>query len=59
MLYLVETQNYYKVGYSNNVNNRIKVYGKESKLILTREGDYIDEQMMHYKLSKYRIKGNE
>lgn len=56
MIYLLKSPcwnpNYvrYKVGYTSDVNRRIKQYEPETLLIATRIGEVIDEQVLHYRL---------
>jgi hypothetical protein len=56
MIYLLKSPcwnpNYvkYKVGYTSDINRRIKQYEPETLLIATRIGEVIDEQVLHYRL---------
>ena len=50
MLYLVESNGYLKVGYTQNLNSRKSNYSSENpefEFIATREGDRKDESYLH------------
>jgi hypothetical protein len=50
MIYLLKSPSWnpdyvkYKVGYTSDINRRIKQYDPETSLVATRPGDRIDEQ---------------
>lgn len=59
MLYLVELDAAYKVGYSATVETRINQYKTGNvivNLIDTREGNYNNEKEIHLALKDYNIK---
>lgn len=60
MLYLLECDNYYKIGYASNLNTRLKHYDTHNpnyKLIDSKEGSHQDETCLHRKCKEFRIKG--
>ena len=62
MIYLVETSNAYKIGATKNINKRFRDYqlmDPDSKILLTQQGDYLDEQAIHHLCKRFRIRGNE
>lgn len=58
MIYLIEQDQYYKIGYTSNLERRMKEYSTHNinfKLISTIEGDRTFEQVLHekFKALKY------
>ena len=56
MLYLIESGNYYKIGITGNLKNRLKNYNTcnpDWKLISSREGNLICEEALHKCFEKY------
>ncbi len=59
MLYLIESSDYYKIGYTKNLKIRIQQYktcNPDFKLLGTIDGDQIDEKILHNKCKKYHYK---
>ena len=59
MLYLVKLDNSYKIGYSKNIEDRLKdlfVTHIDCKLISTKFGNKKDEKELHRLCEKYHIK---
>lgn len=59
MLYLVELDKAYKVGYSNEVHKRVSSFRTSNlkvNLISTREGDKYHESLIHNALNEYNIR---
>lgn len=57
MLYLIENENFYKIGYSNNVKNRMytyKTHNPDCDLVKVIEGTNNDEKNLHKICEKYR-----
>ena len=59
MIYLIESQDYYKIGYTKNITSRLKSYNTTNPnftLLLTEEGDTTDESTLHHLCKEYRYK---
>lgn len=62
IVYLIRSGDNYKIGFSKNINNRIKAYkthNPEFELIKVYEGGRDLEKDLHYGLRPFRIKGTE
>ena len=60
MLYLIESQNYYKIGYAVDVKSRMKSYfthNPDFKLLDECNGDEKIEAILHNRLKHLRVKG--
>jgi hypothetical protein len=60
MLYLIESNGFLKIGYTNNLDNRMAQYGVDNPqyyLLDTAIGDRADEAYLHKLLSDYSYKG--
>lgn len=60
MLYLIKSSNYIKIGFTNNINNRMKAYNTcnpDYELLDTVEGTEEDESNFHNIISKYHYRG--
>lgn len=60
MLYLIESGDYYKIGYSINVKNRMHSYSTNNpnyKLLDQCIGNETTERLLHEKLKHLRVKG--
>lgn len=58
MIYLIESPNYYKIGYTNDINKRLKQYKThclEINLVDCQEGDSKDETLLHYICSPFLV----
>lgn len=58
-LYLIQSGDYLKIGYSKNLSERLtsyKTHNPNFKLLDTREGTFADESFLHKKLKKYLVK---
>lgn len=58
MLYLIEDRDYLKIGYANNVEERMKTYRTHTlytKLLDTKKGSKIDETRLHQLCEPYCI----
>lgn len=56
MLYLIESQGFLKIGFSDNIDKRIDSYHTENpnfKVLNTREGDRKDESYLHFLFKDY------
>ena len=60
MVYLLKLDNFYKIGYSGNIEKRIKTLGVthvDIQLLNTIDnGTYKDESFLHGKCGRFRIK---
>lgn len=59
MLYLLKSENYLKIGYTNNLKERLKSYytaNPDIQLLHTIEGDKIDEAYLHNLFNDYHYK---
>ncbi len=62
MLYLIKCDNFLKIGYTSNLENRLKHYHTHNpnfEILYTRKGDKKDEHYLHKLLSKYKIDSSE
>ena len=56
MIYLLKSPSWnpnyvmYKVGYTSDINKRIKQYEPETSLVATRSGDETDEKVFHLRM---------
>jgi hypothetical protein len=56
MIYLLKSPcwnpNYvrYKIGYTSDINRRLKQYEPETSLVATRPGERVDEQILHLRM---------
>lgn len=60
-LYLIQSGEYLKIGFTKNLQERIKSYNTHNpnyKLLETRDGTYADESYLHKKLKKFSINRN-
>jgi hypothetical protein len=60
MLYLIESSDYYKIGYARDIDRRLKQYNTHNPdyiVIDIKEGDTKDEALLHRKCKEFRIKG--
>lgn len=60
MLYLIESSDYYKIGYASDIDRRLKQYNTHNPdyvVIDIKEGDTKDEALLHKKCKEFRIKG--
>lgn len=60
MLYLIESSDYYKIGYASDIDRRLKQYNTHNPdyvVIDIKEGDTKDEALLHRKCNEFRIKG--
>ena len=60
MLYLIKSNNWLKIGFTNNLDDRLKHYNTdnpEHELISNREGDRKDESYLHSLFKSCEIKG--
>lgn len=60
MIYLLECDNYYKIGYASNLNTRLKHYDTHNpnyKLIDSKEGSQQDETCLHRLCHNFLVKG--
>ena len=60
MLYLIECDAYYKIGYTKNLENRLREYdtlNPSYKLLDFKEGSYEDETTLHKLCKKFLFKG--
>lgn len=58
ILYLMQSGNYLKIGYTKNFANRFSAYkthNPDIKILATREGTYADESYLHKRLKCYLI----
>ena len=58
MLYLLESTNYFKIGYTTNIKSRLSTYkthNPDIKLIQTKDGTKNDEKILHKICEKYRF----
>ena len=59
MIYLIQLDNAYKIGYSDNIKDRINHLSKthlDVKIISLREGDKKHEQLLHNACKEFHIK---
>ena len=59
MIYLVQLDNAYKIGYAKNIDNRIKNLSTTHvivNLIDSKEGSYKDEKELHNLCNEFKIK---
>ena len=59
MIYLIESGEYYKIGYAENLKNRCKNYNTHNPnyaVIDTMEGNKLDEKILHKLCKKYHEK---
>ena len=59
MLYLVKLDSYYKIGYSDNIEQRLKQFEPthiEVKLLSTKFGNRSDEKELHKLCKNFKIK---
>lgn len=59
MIYLITDGKYLKIGYSENISNRMKSYSTHSnnfKLLSYKEGGTKDESILHEKYEKYNVR---
>lgn len=59
MIYLIESGDYYKIGYTTNINQRLKSYitaNPNFKLIETKEGSKQDEKELHRLCKEFKFK---
>lgn len=62
MLYLIQSSDFLKIGYTSNLEQRIKKYkthNPDFKIIATRKGNKKDEIYLHRLLHKYRVDKTE
>lgn len=60
MLYFIKSNDFYKIGFTNNINSRMKQYLTENPgfiLLGIQEGSKADETNYHRKLAKFIITG--
>lgn len=60
MLYLIESSDYYKIGYASDIDRRLKQYNTHNPdyiVLDIKEGDTKDEALLHKKCKEFRIKG--
>jgi hypothetical protein len=60
MLYLIESSDYYKIGYASDIDRRLKQYNTHNPdyiVLDIKEGDTKDEALLHRKCKEFRIKG--
>ena len=60
MLYLIESNDYYKIGYASDIDRRLKQYNTHNPdyiVLDIKEGDTKDEALLHRKCKEFRIKG--
>ena len=56
MIYLLKSPSWnpdyvrYKVGYTSDINRRLKQYEPETSLVATRPGERVDEQILHLRM---------
>lgn len=58
MIYLIQSGDLYKIGYSNNVEHRFNQYKQHNPtaiLLDSKEGSYKDEKALHRLCEKYKI----
>ena len=58
MIYLIEDDSYYKIGYTINIYNRLnnyKTHNLNARLVSIKDGNLEDEKLLHIKLSKYLV----
>ena len=61
-LYLIKSGKYLKIGYTNNLDSRLKSYQTHNpnyQLLFIREGTQSDEYFLHKIFEKYRINNTE
>lgn len=59
MIYVIESGNYFKIGYAKNVKSRMMAYhchNPEIKLIASFDGDKILEKELHKRLKQHKYK---
>ena len=62
MLYLIQSSNFLKIGYTSNLENRKKDYkthNPDFKILATRKGTKKDESYLHKLLHKYKVNKTE
>ena len=62
MLYLIKSGKYIKIGYTQNLEKRLKEYSTHNpdyEILDTRKGTRSDETYLHKLLSKYRVDKTE
>jgi hypothetical protein len=60
MLYLIESSDYYKIGYASDIDRRLKQYNTHNPdyiVLDIKEGNTKDEALLHRKCKEFRIKG--
>lgn len=60
MLYLVELDGAYKIGYSENIKSRMNSFKTSSfivELLDTRDGEFKEERLLHEVLDTYNLRG--
>jgi hypothetical protein len=60
MLYLIEDRDYLKIGYTSNIEERIKSYKITNiycKLVDIKEGDKYNEYELHKICDKWKVAG--
>ena len=56
MLYLIESGDFYKIGYTKQLEHRVreyKIYNPCFNLVCFKEGDVVDETLLHRKCKNY------
>lgn len=59
MIYLIESENYYKIGYTKDLNQRLKSYNTVNPdyvVLLVEEGEISDETELHNLCKKFHYK---
>lgn len=58
MIYLIEDDSYYKIGYTTNIYTRLNTYkthNLNARLVSIKDGNLEDEKLLHNKLCKYLV----
>ena len=59
MIYLIKNDNFLKIGYTKDTDERLKTYNTHNpdyELLAIREGDRKFETFLHYRFKQYQIK---
>ena len=59
MLYLLESNGYYKIGHTSDLSRRLKIYdtcNPNYTVLYTKDGDTIDEVLLHKLCKQYLFK---